>query len=485
MSKKVISVLLSVAILATMLCVGVGMLTASADTVTYYFLAPDSYLQTNDTVGVYYWQPKEPAPWPGVEMKKAESVGKNVFSTTVGDNDETEFIIFNAFVDAGSPADPALAAVAHQTVNVELNGNDKYENFYGMIYVLANDDAHKSVDELSGAVKGSGEWFSIDPSAPDYYKNSKEFYGSYGFKEENPDDANKEVHKDDTVKVSLTLGGVANAGTLTDYIKFDSSTLKYTSERTINQTEGATVLVNDSFSEEDGLKDTVAVGAVFNPLGTEMAYAGDPTAVVTFNFTALKDMTLADAKAAVSQIAEEITKIDPEKSDVVDVYTNYDLKNEGNAFTGLAFDVVCPHKEDPSSSEASSSATSSAASSSATSSAASSSATSSAASSSATSSSATSSAASSSATSSAASSTTSSKSSSTGSSTTSSSTSSTKSSTSSSSNTSNKNTSNSTKSTASNGAAVPTAGTFAVVSLIVVLMAAASVVLYTRKKTEE
>ena len=466
MSKKVISVLLSVAILATMLCVGVGMLTASADTVTYYFLAPDSYLQTNDTVGVYYWQPKEPAPWPGVEMKKAESVGKNVFSTTVGDNDETEFIIFNAFVDAGSPADPALAAVAHQTVNVELNGNDKYENFYGMIYVLANDDAHKSVDELSGAVKGSGEWFSIDPSAPDYYKNSKEFYGSYGFKEENPDDANKEVHKDDTVKVSLTLGGVANAGTLTDYIKFDSSTLKYTSERTINQTEGATVLVNDSFSEEDGLKNTVAVGAVFNPLGTEMAYAGDPTAVVTFNFTALKDMTLADAKAAVSQIAEEITKIDPEKSDVVDVYTNYDLKNEGNAFTGLAFDVVCPHKEDPSSSEASSSATSSAASSSATSSAASSSA-------------------SSSATSSAASSTTSSKASSTGSSTTSSSTSSTKSSTSSSSNTSNKNTSNSTKSTASNGAAVPTAGTFAVVSLIVVLMAAASVVLYTRKKTEE
>ena len=193
-----------------------------------------------------------------------------------------------------------------------------------------------------------------------------------------------------------------------------------------------------------------------------MAYAGDPTAVVTFNFTALKDMTLADAKAAVSQIAEEITKIDPEKSDVVDVYTNYDLKNEGNAFTGLAFDVVCPHKEDPSSSEASSSATSSAASSSATSSAASSSATSSAASS-----------------------TTSSKASSTGSSTTSSSTSSTKSSTSSSSNTSNKNTSNSTKSTASNGAAVPTAGTFAVVSLIVVLMAAASVVLYTRKKTEE
>ena len=265
---------------------------------------------------------------------------------------------------------------------------------------------------------------------------------------------------------NATLGGVANAGTLTDYIKFDSSTLKYTSERTINQTEGATVLVNDSFSEEDGLKDTVAVGAVFNPLGTEMAYAGDPTAVVTFNFTALKDMTLADAKAAVSQIAEEITKIDPEKSDVVDVYTNYDLKNEGNAFTGLAFDVVCPHKEDPSSSEASSSATSSAASSSATSSAASSSA-------------------SSSATSSAASSTTSSKASSTGSSTTSSSTSSTKSSTSSSSNTSNKNTSNSTKSTASNGAAVPTAGTFAVVSLIVVLMAAASVVLYTRKKTEE
>ncbi len=472
MSKKVISVLLSVAIVATMLCVGVGMLTASADTVTYYFLAPDSYLTTNGTVGIYYWQPKEPAPWPGVEMTKAEDVGHNVFAATVGDNDETETIIFNAFVDAGNPADPALAAVAHQTVNIDVNGDASHENFYGMIYVLANDDAHKSVNELSGAVTGSGAWFSIDPASDEYYKNSKEFYGSYGFPEENPEDAAKEVHKDDTVKVSLTLGGVEKAGTLTSYIKFDSSLLKYTGNK--STTADGQLLVNDTFAEEDDLKDTLVVGAVFDAEGTD-AYAGAPAEVYTFDFTALANTTLADVKAAVSQFAEEITKISGQ--DVVDVYTNYNHIEEGNAYSGLAFEVICEHKDESSSKTSSTSSTSSTTSSKTSSTT--SSETSSTTSSDAGSSSTPSDNGSSSTPSNNGSSSTPSNngSSSKGTSSTGSS--------SKASSASSKAASSKAASTASNGSAIQTAGTFAIVSLVVVLMAAAAVVLYSRKKTEE
>ena len=122
MSKKVISILLSAAMLVAMLCVGVGAVTASADTVTYYFLAPDEYFATNNSVGYYYWSPEENGPWPGLEMTPAPEVGDNVFKCEAPDMDSTSTIIFNAFVDAGTPADPELAAYAHQTINVNTEG---------------------------------------------------------------------------------------------------------------------------------------------------------------------------------------------------------------------------------------------------------------------------------------------------------------------------------------------------------------------------
>ena len=480
MSKKVISVLLSVAIVATMLCIGVGMVTASADTVTYYFLAPDSYLSTNGTVGIYYWQPQEPAKWPGVEMKKEESIGKNVFSAQVGDNDETETIIFNAFVDAGDPADPALAAVAHQTEDISVIGDADHTNYYGMIYVLANDDDHKKVNESTGAVKGSGKWFSLDPESPEYYKNSKEFYGSYGFPEENPDDANKEVHKDDTVKVSLTLGGVAKAGTLTSYIKFDSGLLKYTGNK--STTADGQLLVNDTFAEEDNLKDTIIVGAVFDAEGTD-AYAGDPAEVYTFEFTALQDTNLADVKAAVSQFAEEITKI--ENQEVVDVYTNYNHIEEGNAFSDLAFAVECPHTDDTSSTSSTSTSSTSTSSTgtSSTGGTSSTSTSSTSTSSTGTSSTGTSSTDGTSSTGTSSTGSVSQGSSSTG--VTSKDSSSKGDSSTGSSKASSASSSKPTSSTPANGSAIQTAGTFAIISLVVVLMAAAAVVLYSRKKTEE
>ncbi|MBQ5566079.1 MAG: hypothetical protein IIT42_04470 [Clostridia bacterium] len=184
MSKKVVSILLSVAMLAAVCCVGVSAAAdeASKDSekVTYYFLAPDNYFKTeagalNSDVGFYYWQPSENAAWPGEKATPAPEVDENAFKIEVGNSDETATVIFNAFVDAGNPADPEKAKVAHQTVNINL----EEEDYYGMIYVLANDDEHRSVDESNGFFKTAGNWFSIDPAADNYYKNSYN-YTTYG-----------------------------------------------------------------------------------------------------------------------------------------------------------------------------------------------------------------------------------------------------------------------------------------------------------------
>ena len=186
--KKIASVLLTAALLATTACFAT--VSASADeTATYYFLAPDDFFATNDQVGFYYWAPAENAAWPGQAMTPAPEVGENVFKCEAPSMDATSTIIFNAFVDAGNPADPALAAVAHQTVNINTEGYAEGESevydalgmelddFNGMIYVLNRHD--RTINDYSGAATTVGEWFSIDPSAPNYYKNFDKYYGSY------------------------------------------------------------------------------------------------------------------------------------------------------------------------------------------------------------------------------------------------------------------------------------------------------------------
>ena len=120
-------------------------------------------------------------------MTPAPEVGNNVFKCSVPNKDSTPNIVFNAFVDPGSPADPQLSAIAHQTNNINLEGYtkgdsglyDTLDNFYDMIYVLSLNNSY--VSEVSGAKVFEGEWFSINPSDSNYYKNNKDYYGSYGF----------------------------------------------------------------------------------------------------------------------------------------------------------------------------------------------------------------------------------------------------------------------------------------------------------------
>jgi len=464
MSKKVISIVLSAAMLVAMLCVGFGAVTAAADdTFTYYFLAPDNYFKSeagasNTSVGAYWWQPSEPAAWPGVEMTAAPEVGENVFKIEAPNVDDCSTIIFNAFVDAGNPADPALAAVAHQTININTEGYDgdaeydssvKTDDFNGWIYVLANDDAHKSVNEFSGAITTSGAWFTLDN-----YKNYDAFYGTYGLGGSDTTDSETDTdsetpapdakyHAGDTVTVTVEVGGVqidgaaAKLGAYNYDVNYNAAAVKYVSAT--DKTTGGMPLVNAA-------KEGVVKLATMAAMGLNEDFSGDkaPVYVLTFEVTAdTDDLGISGACTSLTAVT----------SDGSSTKTLVGVNNPDDPYTDLTYDVECPHdtdSEEPSSTpsevipsenqkdtDTNSDDNGSKASStpSNTSSKASSN------------------------TSSKATGDNASKSTSSGKSTT--------------------------TSTATSTATVQTAGTFAVVSLVVILMAAAAVVLYTRKKTEE
>lgn len=488
MSKKVISILLSAAMLVAMLCVGVGAVTASADdTVTYYFLAPDDYFATNDSVGYYYWAPEENAAWPGLAMTPAPEVGKNVFKCEAPDMDSTSTIIFNAFVDAGNPADPALAAVAHQTVNINTEGymegeSETYDalgmeldDFYGMIYVLNNNE--KSINEFSGAATTAGEWFSIDPSAVNYYKNFDKFYGSYNFSDDtdvtsdtdvtpdtdvNTDTEKKQYHAGDVVEVSYNVGNVPNATCITASVFFNTDVLDYTEgDYTLPALQGS-MSVNDSQVPNDLAHyqgpGELRVVNTYNIDGKEMYFAGEKAPVVTYKFTAKTDFNVEDMD--LSFLTQEIGNM-TDGQDLV-VFDNFYWDPEvekTNTFSSISYVITCNHEPETDSDVVSDTDTST-----------------------------------DSDTPSSRPSTDSDKPSDTDTTSSKPSTDSDKTTDSdkkdtndnaSSKKTSSTSTTSKTTTTTSNAATVQTAGTFAVVSLVVILMAAAAVVLYTRKKTEE
>ena len=169
--------------------------TDNDETYTYYFLAPDNYFKksagaSNSSVGVYWWQPYEVSAWPGIKITPAFDVGKNVFKVE-GVSSDTATIIFNAFVDPGSPADPNLLAVAHQSVNINTEGyaygecpydeNVITDNFNDWIFVYNCNSSDNNY--FSGAETTGGAWFKLDD-----YKNYGEYYGSYTFKTETGDE---------------------------------------------------------------------------------------------------------------------------------------------------------------------------------------------------------------------------------------------------------------------------------------------------------
>ena len=484
MSKKVISILLSAAMLVAMLCVGVGAVTASADdTVTYYFLAPDDYFATNDSVGFYYWAPTENAPWPGLEMTPAPEVGKNVFKCECPDMDSTSTIIFNAFVDAGTPADPELAAVAHQTININTEGymegeSEVYDSlgmelddFYGMIYVLDNNN--KSINDFSGAATTVGEWFSLDASAPNYYKNFEQYYGSYGFTDEDTDTdvasdtdvepSEKQYHAGDVVEVSYNVGNLPNATAITASVYFNPEVLEHVEGDYVMPALQGSFVVNDSQVPAEAVSykgaGDVRVVNTYNIDGKEMNFAGDPTPVITYKFTAKQDFNPEDMQ--LSFMTYELCNMIGTDDNLV--FSNYDWDPQvelQNTYSTLTYNITCGHPIAPDTDTATDTATDSdkpVASDTDT------------------------------ATDSdkpvASDTDTTSKPSTDSDKTTDSDK---KNTNDNASKTSSKtSTTSKTTTTTNNAATVQTAGTFAVVSLVVILMAAAAVVLYTRKKTEE
>jgi len=353
MSKKVISIVLSAAMLVAMLCVGVGAVTASADdTYTYYFLAADNFFKpeagaSNSSVGVYWWQPSEVAPWPGIEMTAAPEVGENVFKIE-GVSPDTTTVIFNAFVDAGNPADPKLAAVAHQTININTEGYDAdcpyddtvaTDNFNNWIYVLDRNDI--TVNEYSGAQTTGGAWFTLDN-----YKDNEQYYGSYGFgadttsdtdaapAESDADTAAKKYHAGDTVTATVEFGGITcngEAGKIGAYnydVNYNADVLKY--ESCEQKTTGGMPLANGATAGVVKLGNMAATG-----LDQDFTGAKAPVAVLTFTVTAdTDDLGITGACTSLSGMSQDGSAT--EKLVGVD--------NPDDPYSHLVVDVTCPHE---------------------------------------------------------------------------------------------------------------------------------------------
>ena len=363
MSKKVISIVLSAAMLVAVLCVGFGAVTAAADdTYTYYFLAPDSYIKAeandgntnvNSSVGAYWWQPEDQASpaWPGVEMTAAPEVGENVYKIE-GVPAATGTIIFNAFIDAGNPQDPELAKIAHQTININTEGYEageaeydatvETENFNGWIYVLANDEAHTTVSDYSGATTIGGNWFTLEN-----YKNYEAFYGSYGFAAETTDSETttdsepattegKKYHAGDKVTVTVEAGDIkidgaaAKLGAYNYDVNYDASVVKYVSGT--DKTTGGMPLVNTAKEGVVKLATMAAMG-----LAEDFSGAKAPVYVLEFEVTADTDDLGINGKC---------TSLTAVTADGSSTATLVGVNNPDDPYTDLVTEVECPHETD-------------------------------------------------------------------------------------------------------------------------------------------
>ena len=440
MSKKVISILLSAAMLVAIFCVGFGALSASADdNVTYYFLAPDNYFKTeagasNTNVGYYFWEAGGNGAWPGQAATPAPEVHPNAFKISVPNNDNVATIIFNAFVDAGNEGDPnhdELAKVAHQTADINVEDED----YDGYIYVLAQDAAHTSTNDHSGVVKSSGNWFKLDEFKTSYN------YGTYGFADatntpDTPNPSNPSTKKyaaGDIVTVTYNVKDLAGLGAANSIISYnkdvlavDDSAFEFRGNK--RWYEAGKVAVTLAINDTDA---GIEIG--LNPSDPEYgAEAKDESTIVTIQFKALKDFDEDDANIQLTT------------DKLIDLTTGTPNDITADADKYLFLNVAWPTpRELPTSSTSSTASTSSTV----------------------TSSTATSSTA--------------------ASSTTSSDPKGTNDKASSTTSGGKPTTSTSTTAASSTTPTVQTAGTFAVISLVVILMAAAGVVIYTRKKTEE
>ncbi|MBQ8573196.1 MAG: leucine-rich repeat protein [Ruminococcus sp.] len=145
------------------------------DTYRYYFYQPESWAETAEKVGIYWWEGSNTCSnWPGYEMNKGDAEGvyyydvpvdvptfvvNNYYSTSTGDYTNaysSKNVMCEYYFDWENPLYP--------------NGT---ENFDNMIYVF--DLSLTETNEYSGASSFVGEWFY-------YYGN-----GEYGTAKERTD----------------------------------------------------------------------------------------------------------------------------------------------------------------------------------------------------------------------------------------------------------------------------------------------------------
>ena len=164
----------------------------NSDTNTYYFLAPEFWIDTaqgaeNENVGVFYWEPEEAADFPGVIMTPAPEIGENIFKVEVPK--ETATIIFNDGYSYET-SDPRYKNTITESQIVSCEGYEydcpydidlNCDNFDGWIFVLNFD---QTTEHQMVKMKCNGAWFKLDD-----YKNYDEYYGSYPERKDSSEDA--------------------------------------------------------------------------------------------------------------------------------------------------------------------------------------------------------------------------------------------------------------------------------------------------------
>ncbi len=289
------------------------------DTYTYYFLAPNSWLEANSSIGIYYWTPEENAAWPGEEMTAAPEIGTNVYKCEAPVSTTT--IIFNDFVSDGT-----------STVNINTEGyvtgesdiwdaaGIECDDFNGCIYVLNLSDSDSN--DFSDITKTPGEWFSLDEYSELYYKNYEQYYGSYGLAEDESTDTEADTSADTSTDTASdrTSDDTDTGSAYKAYSAGDTVTIEYyiCNAPTVSAAElllffNSDYLTVNSYSVHDSLSNATLPAAVnmeedfINTWGGVYSsfiislygtndYFADSTgdAVITFEFTANKDFNVSD-----------------------------------------------------------------------------------------------------------------------------------------------------------------------------------------------
>ena len=169
MSKKLLSLVLAVAMVMSIFCVAFST-TAAADendpTLTYYFLAPDNWTANGEKVSLYScgpgWSP-ELAGWPGFEMTAAPEIGKNVYKASI--SVVGVMLIFNNKADD-------LGSI--QTASFDASRDNTGKKNIGNSIFLITDLA---------AGEPPVAWYSLNPDDANYYRKS-EAYAAYNISDD-------------------------------------------------------------------------------------------------------------------------------------------------------------------------------------------------------------------------------------------------------------------------------------------------------------